>query len=228
MGCDHRCARESSDHESSDPPARLDTEKKSLGATERNEQHRHAFRQRIAQRDATDFVIVDESGTNLNLTPRYARAPRGERAYGSVPRNTPANTTLIASLTTAGMGPAMLLTGATDTAAFEVYVEQVLAPTLIPGKVVILDNLSAHKSGRVQELIAARGCDRWYLPSYSPDLSPIEAAFAKLKQTLRRAKARTRQALEEALAIALDQITAGDACGYFTHCGYILHHATAQ
>lgn len=87
-----------------------------------------------ADRDAMDFVIVDESGTNINLTPRYARAPRGQRPYGSVPRNTPPNTTLIASLTHTRMGPAMLLSGATDTAAFEVYIAQVLAPSLVPGQ----------------------------------------------------------------------------------------------
>ncbi len=206
----------------------MDPKKKSLGAAERDEQQRDAFRRRIADRDATEFVIIDESGTNLNLTPRYARAPRGERAYGSVPRNTPPNTTLIASLTSAGMGPAMLLSGATDTAAFEVYIAQVLAPALVPGQVVILDNLSAHKSGRVRELIAARGCDLWYLPSYSPDLSPIEAAFSKLKEALRRAKARTHDALHDAIARALEQITAADAHGYFTHCGYIFHHTPAQ
>ena len=228
LGRDHWLPGEYRDDESGDPPSGLAAEKKTLGATERDEQHRQAFRNQITLRDATDFVIVDESGSNLNLTPRYARAPRGQRAYGYVPRNTPPNTTLIASLTTAGMGPALLLTGATDTAAFEVYVEQVLAPSLVPGKIVILDNLSAHQSGRVRELIAARGCELWYLPSYSPDLSPIEAAFSKLKEALRRAKARTREALEAAIATALDHITAADACGYFTHCGYILHHATAQ
>jgi transposase len=167
-----------------------------------------------------DFVIVDECGSNINLTPRYARAPRGQRAFGSVPRNTPANTTLIASLSLAGLGPTMLLEGATDTAAFEAYVEQVLAPALRPGQVVVLDNLSAHKSLRVQELIAVRGCEVWYLPAYSPDLSPIEEAFSKLKGLLRRAAARTRAALEQAIAALLDQITAQDAHQCFIQCGY--------
>ncbi len=167
-------------------------------------------------------MIVDESGTNLNLTPRYARAPRGQRAYGQVPRNTPPNTTLIATLTMSGMGPAMVMSGATDTAAFEVYVTHFLAPSLRPGQIVVMDNLSAHKSRRVQEVITARGCELWYLPSYSPDLSPIEAAFSKLKALLRRAQARTYEALENAIAWALDQITAADARGYFAHCGYQL------
>jgi transposase len=173
-------------------------------------------------------VIVDESGTNLNLTPRYARAPCGQRAYGQVPRNTPPNTTLIAALTMSGMGPAMVMSGATDTAAFEVYVTHFLAPSLRPGQIVVMDNLSAHKSRRVQEVIAARGCELWYLPSYSPDLSPIEEAFSKLKALLRRAQARTYEALETAIAMALDQITAADARGYFGHCGYQLPTSSAH
>ncbi len=167
-----------------------------------------------------DFVVVDECGSNINLTPIYARAPRGMRAYGQVPRNTEKNTTLIASLTIAGMGPALLLEGATDTAAFEVYVEQVLAPELRPGQVVVIDNLSAHKSERVRTLIEARGCELWFLPAYSPDLSPIEEAFSKLKALVRRSEARTREALYDAIATALERIRASDAHGYFRHGGY--------
>jgi transposase len=166
------------------------------------------------------FVIVDECGSNINLTPTYARAPKGERAYGKAPRTTKKNTTLIASMTTAGMGAAMLLDGATDTAAFETYIEQILAPTLPAGKVVVLDNLSAHKRPRVRTLIEAQGCEVWFLPSYSPDLSPIEEAFSKLKSLLRRAEARTREALHAAIAEALEQITTLDAHGFFAHCGY--------
>jgi transposase len=203
----------------------LDTQKKTLGATERDQQQRTEYRQRIARRAATDFVIVDECGSNINMTPRYARAPHGERAFGTTPRNTEANTTLIASMSTSGMGEALVLTGATDTAAFVAYVEQVLGPTLSPGKIVVLDNLRAHKDQRVQAAIAARGCEVWYLPPYSPDLSPIEEAFAKLKNLLRRAAARTRGALVEAIAEALAQITATDAQGFFQHCGY---HLLAQ
>lgn len=198
----------------------LDAQKKTLGAAERDEQARIAYRKRVAGRAAADFVIVDECGSNINLTPVYARAPRGERARGTVPRNTEKNTTLIASMTTNGMGPAMLMTGATDTAAFETYVAQFLAPALLPGQVVVLDNLSAHKSPRVREVIEARGCTVWFLPAYSPDLSPIEEAFSKLKALLRRTEARTRAALQQALAEALDMITAQDARGYFAHCGY--------
>ena len=169
-------------------------------------------------------MVVDECGSNVNLTPRYVRAPRGERAHGSVPRNTEPNTTLIASLSLAGMGPAMTLRGATDTAAFLAYVGRVLAPSLTPGKAVVMDNLSAHKDQRVRDLIEARGCELWYLPGYSPDLSPIEEAFSKLKGLLRRAEARTREALEGAIAEALEAISNSDARGYFTHCGYSAEH----
>jgi transposase len=165
-------------------------------------------------------VVIDECGANINLTPRYARAPRGQRAYASVPRNTDTNTTLIAAMTSSGMGAAMLLPGATDTAAFAAYVEHVLAPTLVPGKIVVMDNLSAHTSARVRTLIEGCGCELWFLPAYSPDLSPIEEAFSKFKAWLRRSAARTQAALEQAMATGLDLITPHDALGYFLHCGY--------
>lgn len=189
-------------------------------ATERDEQQRQQWRARISSHPAAQFVVVDECGTNVNLTPRYARAPKGQRAQGQVPRNTPKNTTVLAAITTQGMGATMVLEGATDTAAFLVYVQHFLAPTLRPGQIVVLDNLSAHHHTRVRDLIEATGCDLWYLPAYSPDLSPIEEAFAKLKQLLRKAAARTRDALLNAIGGALDQVTAADARGFFHHCGF--------
>jgi transposase len=189
---------------------------------------REAFRKQLLTRPADDFVVLDECGSNLNLTPRYARAPRKERAYGSVPRNTPPNTTLIASLTLQGMGPAMVLPGATDTLAFEAYVCHVLAPMLRPGQIVVLDNLSAHKSARVAEAIAARGCELWFFPSYSPDFSPIEQAFAKLKNQWRKAQARTPEALLDAVSASLPSITPQDAHGFFRDCGFRLTSDPAQ
>jgi transposase len=128
--------------------------------------------------------------------------------------------TLIASMSLSGMGPAFVLDGAADSAAFEIYVEQILAPSLRPGQIVVLDNLPIHLSPRVRAAIEARGCRLLFLPAYSPDLSPIEEAFSKLKTLLRRAGARSREALQEAIAAALDLITATDALGWFTHCGY--------
>lgn len=154
------------------------------------------------------------------MTPLYAYAPRGERAVGKVPRNYGAIMTLMASLSLTGMGPAFMLDGAADSAAFEVYIEQVLAPSLKPGQIVILDNLSIHLGSRVKQAIEAKGCRLLFLPAYSPDFSPIEEAFSKLKTLLRRASARTREDLQEAIAVALDLITVQDAHGWFTHCGY--------
>jgi transposase len=171
--------------------------------------------------DPGRFVWVDECGSHTSLTPLYARAPQGARARGSVPRNRGPNTTLLASMTLQGMGPAATLEGAVDSRTFAAYGEQVLAPTLRPDAIVVIDNLSAHKSGRTRQAVEARGAHLWFLPAYSPDLSPIEEAFAKLKTRLRRAEARTREALDAALGQALAAITPQDARGFFAHCGYL-------
>jgi transposase len=170
--------------------------------------------------DANQLVIVDETGSNIGLTPLYGWAPRGKRAYGSAPRNYGKNTTLLASLSLTGMGAAMILEGASDTAAFECFVEQVLAPSLKPGQIVVLDNLSSHTGPRVRQAIQAKGCQLLFLPAYSPDLSPIEEAFSKLKAFLRQVGARTREDLWQARSSALEIITPQDALDWFTHCGY--------
>ncbi len=166
-------------------------------------------------------MTVDECGTHTSMTRSRARAPRGRRAYGRVPRNRGKNTTLIASMTLAGaMGPAMAVEGGTDRHVFESYVEHFLAPTLCAGQIVLLDNLGAHKTERVRELIEARGCEAWFLPSYSPDMNPIEEAFSKVKALLKKAAARTKEALIEAIAGALAAVTPEDAAGWFAHSGY--------
>jgi len=174
--------------------------------------------------DAKRLVFVDESGSNIALTSLYARAPKGQRAHGSVPRNRGKNTTLLASLSVEGMGASMLLEGATNGAVFEIYLEQILLPSLAPGQIVVMDNLSAHKGARVRQLIEERGCQLLFLPAYSPDFSPIEETFSKIKAHLRRVGARTREALEEAMAQALETVTSQDALGWFTHCGYLPSH----
>jgi transposase len=165
---------------------------------------------------------VDECGTHTSMTRLYARAPKGERAYAKVPRNRGKNTTLLASMSSEGMGPCLAVEGSTTKAVFEAYVERVLAPSLSPGRVVVMDNLGAHGGDRVRELIEARGCTLLYLPPYSPDFSPIEEAFSKLKALLRKAKARTREALVEVIGLALEAVSAKDARGWFGHCGYLL------
>jgi transposase len=192
-----------------------------MGATERNQEARAAWREQQKQLDARQLVVIDECGSNISLTPLYARAPKGSRAYGSVPRNRGTNTTLIAALTFAGMGESMIIEGSTTTVVFEKYVEEILAPSLRAGQIVIMDNLAAHKSAKVEHLIEARGCQLLFLPGYSPDFSPIEETFSKLKTYLRRAGARTREALQEALCQALLTVTTPDAQGWFRHCGYL-------
>ena len=156
------------------------------------------------------------------MTRLRARAPRGERAYGKVPRNRGKNTTLIASITLeGGMGASMTIEGATDALAFEAYVEHFLAPTLEEGQVVVLDGLGAHRTDKVRELIEQKGADLLFLPSYSPDLNPIEEAFSKIKNIVRKAQARTREALVEAIALAISALTTlKDVIGWFAHCGY--------
>lgn len=168
------------------------------------------------------FVFVDESGSHLALTPRYAWAPKGERACGSVPRNRGQNTTILGALSQHGVQAAMTVEGAADAAVFETFIEHFLGPTLVPGQIVVMDNLSIHKGERVRALIEGCGCQLLFLPAYSPDFSPIEPAWSKLKTYLRRAGARTREALEEAIAQGLKGITAHDAHGWFRHCGYQL------
>jgi transposase len=170
--------------------------------------------------DTRSLVFVDEMGTNVSLSPIYGWSRKGERAYCSVPRNRGKNTTVLASMSVEGMGPSLAVEGATNANVFETYVERVLAPTLREGQVVIMDNLSAHKGERIRELIEGRGCELLYLPSYSPDLNPIEEAFSKIKNLLRKAEARSREALLEAIGTAISAISAQDARGFFEHCGY--------
>jgi transposase len=164
---------------------------------------------------------VDESSTNVALTPRYARAPKAERAFGKAPRNWGKNVTLISSIGVEGMGASMSIEGSSDTDTFGLYMREVLASRLNSGgQIVLMDNLSVHTSKWVRELIEQRGCKLWLLPSYSPDMNPIEEAFSKVKALLRKAKARTLEALFEAPAQALEAISTEDARGYFEHCGY--------
>jgi transposase len=204
----------------------MDPKKRSVGASERDEFLRTAWRVVVAGIvGAERFVFVDECGTNTSLRQLYAWSRRGERAPCSAPRNRGANVTLLASMSVRGMGPCLAVEGPTTREVFEAYLERVLAPSLWPGQVVVMDNLSSHKGPRVRELVEARGCELAYLPAYSPDLNPIEEAFSKLKGLLRRAGARTREALLGAMGRALDAVTADDARGFFEHRGY---HSTAQ
>ena len=167
------------------------------------------------------LVFVDETGTNTAMCPRHARSRRGTRAYARAPRNPGPNTTLLSALTLEGIGPALVIEGATTTEVFDAYVSQVLVPWLRPGQIVILDNLSVHTGARIRTWIEAAGCRLHFLPAYSPDFNPIEGAFAKLKTSLRRSMARSREALLAAIADGLAAITPADARGWFYGCGYV-------
>ena len=196
-------------------------QKKCLLAQERDEEERATWREEAGGIAPGLFVWVDECGTHTSMTRPRARAPKGKRAYGKVPRNRGKNTTLIASMTLAGaVGTSMAVEGATDKEVFEAYVEHFLAPTLQEGQLVVMDKLGAHRTQKVRELIEERGAKLWLLPSYSPDLNPIEEAFSKIKALLKKAKARTREALLEALSRALRAVTPEDTKGWFAHCGY--------
>jgi transposase len=163
---------------------------------------------------------VDECSTNVRLVPLLARAPKGQRALGKAPRNWKENVTLISSISLEGPGLSMSMEGSADGEAFSLYVEHFLCPTLKPGQIVVMDNLQVHKMKKVRELIEGCGCQLVFLPSYSPDLNPIEEAFSKVKTLLRKAKARSFEALVEATGQVLSRVSKEDAQGFFTHCGY--------
>jgi transposase len=201
----------------------MEQKKRSVGASERDEWLRAAWRVMVAGEtgiDARRLVFVDECGTHTSLAPLYGWAPKGQRARLKVAHNWGTNITLLASITREGIGPSLAVEGSTTREVFEAYLEYVLAPTLKPGQLVVMDNLSSHKGGRVRKLIEGRGCELLYLPPYSPDLNPIEQAFSKVKGILRRAEARTREALIEAMGRALSAVTVADSRGFFAHCGY--------
>ncbi len=194
-----------------------------MGASERDEFLRAAWRVLVAGRvEAGRFVFVDECSTNTSLTRLYAWSRRGERARCSIPRNWGPNVTLLSSMSVEGMGPSLAVEGSTTREVFEAYLERMLGPALEKGQVVVMDNLSAHKGPRVRELIKERGCELLYLPPYSPDLNPIEEAFSKIKSLLRKAGARSREGLVEAMGRAISAVTGRDAKGFFEHRGYRL------
>ena len=176
----------------------------------------------MAGLDPADLVFLDETSTPTTLTPLRARAPRGRRAVGRVPRGRREQVTLVCALTPGGVAAPVLLPGALDRAAFDAWVGQQLAPALRPGQVVLMDNLSVHKSAAARRLVEAAGCAWRPLPRYSPDLNPIEQCFGKVKGALRRAEARAFDALCEAAKPALEAVSAADCAGLYAAAGYPL------
>jgi transposase len=176
----------------------------------------------MAATDPTTLIFVDETQTPTTLTPLRARSRRGQRALGRVPRGRWSTVTLLATLTPTGLGPGLQFPGALDRQVFELFVDQILVPALHPGQTVVLDNLSVHKSATARHLIEAAGCRLVFLPTYSPDFNPIEQAFAKLKQLLRSAEARSLEAIFTATHQHYPHITAADAHSFYRDAGYNL------
>lgn len=166
------------------------------------------------------LIFLDEAGVNLAMTRRYARSPRGQRAYSSAPINYGPNVSVLGAIGLRGVVTAMSIDGPIDGAIFRAFVEQFLAPELRPGDVVVMDNLSVHKVTGIEAAIVAAGAELVYLPPYSPDLNPIEACWSKVKAWMRKQAARTRDVLEDALTEAFDRISGHDILGWFKHCGY--------
>ncbi|WP_041230820.1 IS630 family transposase [Deinococcus peraridilitoris] len=164
-----------------------------------------------------DLVCFDESGFHTGMSRVYARAPRNQRAFARVPRNTGKNLTLLCAMSSQGSQAELVIEGAVNAAVFESYVDQVLCPTLQSGQTVLMDNLSSHQGAKVRALIEARGCQLVYFPPYSPDFNPIEMLFSKLKALLRKAAARTTETVIEALGFALRAVTPNDILGWFHH-----------
>ena len=181
---------------------------------------RGAWWHEIAGLDLGRFVFLDESGAKTNMTRLYGRTFGGQRVVDTVPHGHWCTTTMLSSIRLDGTTAAMVIEGATDAAVFRAYVDHVLVPSLRPGDIVVMDNLAPHKVPGVAEAIASVGATAWYLPPYSPDFNPIEKMWSKVKAFLRKAKARTPEALLDAIATALRTVSASDAAGWYQSCGY--------
>lgn len=168
------------------------------------------------------MIFIDETCAKTNMTRLRGRARRGERLIDKTPHGHWKTTTLIAALGIGGVRCSTVVDGAVNTTIFEAFVEQVLVPELRPGDIVVMDNLSSHKSAKTRELIESKGAELIFLPPYSPDLNPIEMVFAKVKQLLRSLACRTREELWRSMQRVLDAVTPSDAANCFRHCGYTL------
>lgn len=184
---------------------------------------RREFVREIATHAVERLKFIDESSAHLGLTRLYGRAAPGERVVEATPGHSGEHYTLVSALGFKGISAPWLLAGAMNAEAFQVYVAQVLAPTLLPDDVVLIDNLSSHQGVTLQATIEARGARLIFLPPYSPDFNPIEQCWSKIKAALRMAKARTFEALLDAFAAALGSVSTHDALAWFAHCGYAVH-----
>jgi transposase len=201
----------------------LRRKRKTLVATEQETQKvqemRHEFRRWLDTIDVKNLVFIDETGVNLAMTRNYGRCVGGERVYDDRPGNKGKNITLIGAMSDEGLIATMTFPGSLNTASFVVFVEQILLPQLWMGAIVVMDNLPVHYAEKAKALIESVGAKVKFLPPYSPDLSPIELCWSKLKEILRSAKARSSDALDEAITMAVNAITGENALSWFNHCG---------
>lgn len=201
---------------------RISRKAKSLHATERDtpkgKRKRRNFRRRMARVDPKRLVFVDETGAHTAMTRRFGRAPIGERVEGAVPGHWE-SVTLVAALRLSGVASPMAFAGAMDTPTFEGYVEQILVPQLRHGDVVVWDNLAPHQSRAARRLVRGAQARLVFLPPHSPDLTPIEGMFSKVKDVLRSVAARTTATVYAAMDQALKSVHGGDIMGWFQHCG---------
>lgn len=184
---------------------------------------RTRFKKKVASLEVERFKFLDESGVNLSLTRLYGRAAPDQRVVDNTPQPSGPQTTTLAVIGLTGITAPLVLPGAVNGSIFYGYIEQCVVPTLKPGDILFMDNLSAHKVEGIGTLIQACGAHLIYLPPYSPDFNPIELAWSKVKTILRRLKARTFPDLIEALKQALLAITPQDVRGWFAHCGYAIN-----
>lgn len=183
---------------------------------------RYEFRHWLLSVDPRNLVFVDESGVNLGMARLFARAMRGQRAVGHKPRNTGENVSLLGALSLDGLIASMSVKGSVDTNVFLTYLSQVLLPELWEGAIVVLDNLKVHHAAVIRQIIEAAGARLVFLPPYSPDLSPIELCWSKVKQFFRSRASRTYPELEQAMTDVTYYITEDDAWGWFNHCGLFI------
>ncbi len=180
---------------------------------------RYEFRRWLDTVDVKNLVFIDETGINLALTRLYGRSEGGKRVYSERPRNKGENITLIGAMSDRGLIAAMTFPGSLNTASFLVFLAQILLPKLWVGAIVVMDNLPVHYAEVAIALIESVGAQVKFLPPYSPDLSPIELCWSKLKAILRSTKARTSDALAQAITMAVNAITDENALNWFNHCG---------
>jgi transposase len=183
-------------------------------------QKRQAWAEKVPGQDPTKLVFLDETGANTKMTRRYGRAPQGQRVVGRVPHGHWKTTTFVAALRSDGLAAPMVIDGAMNGDLFVAYVEQVLVPALRPGDIVVMDNLSSHKRVAAVRAIERAGCSVVYLPPYSPDLNPIELAFAKIKARLRAAELRTIDKVENFFGTVHEAFTPDECRNYIRHAGY--------